>query len=43
MPNISMDKFPTFFGNTLEDAEKHFFKFDNVCAIYNVAEDDVAS
>jgi hypothetical protein len=42
LPNISMDKFPMFFRNTSEDAEKHLVKFDNVCDIYNVVEDDVA-
>jgi hypothetical protein len=42
LPNISMDKFPMFFGNTSEDVEKHLVKFDSVCDIYNVVEDDVA-
>jgi hypothetical protein len=37
-----MNKFPMFFGNTSEDAEKHFIKFDSVCEIYNVVENDVA-
>jgi hypothetical protein len=40
-PNISMDKFPMFFENNSEDAEKHLVKFDNFCDIYNVVEDDV--
>jgi hypothetical protein len=42
LPDISMDKFPMFFGNTSEDAEKHLIKFDSACEIFNVAENDVA-
>jgi hypothetical protein len=42
LPDISMDKFPMFFRNTSEDAEKHLIKFDSACDIYNVVENDVA-
>lgn len=31
-----------FFGNALEDAEKHLIKFDSVCEICNMDENDVA-
>jgi hypothetical protein len=41
-PDISMDKFPIFFGNNLEDVEKHFIKFVSACEIFNVDENDVA-
>jgi hypothetical protein len=42
LPNIYVEKFPIFFGNTSEDAKKHLVKFDSACDIYNVVEDDVA-
>jgi hypothetical protein len=41
MPNISMEKFSTFFGNTLEDAKKHLFRFQCACEIFNLAKDNV--
>jgi hypothetical protein len=42
LPYISMDKFPMFFENILEDAEKHLIKFESSCKIYNVVENHVA-
>jgi hypothetical protein len=41
MPNISMEKFSTFFGNTLEDAEQHLFRFQCACEIFNLTKDNV--
>ena len=41
MPDISIEKFPTFFGNTLKDAEKHFFKFKSTCDVFNISEDNI--
>jgi hypothetical protein len=41
LPDIAMDKFPMFFRNTLEDAEKYLINFDSSCEIYNVAQNDV--
>jgi hypothetical protein len=40
MPDISIEKFSTFFGNTLEDA-KHMFNFKSICHDYNLTEDNV--
>ena len=37
-----MEKFPTLFGNVLEDVEYHFIKLNNDYDIYKVVEDDVA-
>jgi hypothetical protein len=42
LPYISMDKFPMFFRNALEDAVKHLIKFDGAYEIYIVVEDDIA-
>ena len=42
MPSISMEKFPTFFGNASEDAKQHLIKFNNAYNILNVAEENVA-
>jgi hypothetical protein len=42
MPNISMEKFSTFFGNALEDAKKHFFRFQYACEIFNLTKGNVA-
>ena len=36
MPNIPMEKISTFFGNTLEDAEQHLFRFQCACEIFNI-------
>jgi hypothetical protein len=41
MPNISIEKFPTFFGNTSEDAEQHLFKFKSTCDVFNISEDNI--
>jgi hypothetical protein len=37
-----MEKFPTFCRNVSEDANKHLIKFDRVCELFNVAQNDVA-
>ena len=37
-----MEKFPTLFGNILEDAKKHSIEFNNACDIHDVVEDEVA-
>jgi hypothetical protein len=42
LPNISMETFSMFFRNTLEDAENHLVKFDNVFYIYNVVEYEIS-
>jgi hypothetical protein len=42
LPDISMEKFPTFCGNVSEYAEKHLIKFESACEIFNVAQNDVA-
>jgi hypothetical protein len=42
LQDIAMDKFPIFFGNASEDGEKLLIKFESVCEIYNVVENDVA-
>jgi hypothetical protein len=41
MPNISIEMFPIFFGNTLEDGEQHFFKFKSTCDVFNISEDNI--
>jgi hypothetical protein len=41
MPNISIENFSTFFGNTLEDAKQHFFKFKSTYDVFNLTEDNV--
>ena len=41
MPNISMEKISTFFGNDLEDADKHLFRFQCACEIFNLTKDNV--
>jgi hypothetical protein len=41
MPNIPMEKFSTFFGNTSEDAEQHLFRFKCTCDVFNLTEDNV--
>jgi hypothetical protein len=42
LPNISMDKFPMFFGNTSKYEEKHLVKFDCASEIYNVVDNGIA-
>jgi hypothetical protein len=41
MPDIPIEKFSTFFGNTSEDAEQHLFRFKCTCDIFNLTEDNV--
>jgi hypothetical protein len=41
MPDIPIEKFSTFFGNTSEDAEKHLFRFKSTCDVFNLIEDNV--
>jgi hypothetical protein len=41
MPDIPIENFSTFFGNTSEDAEKHLFKFKSTCDVFNLTEDNV--
>jgi hypothetical protein len=36
-----MEKFSIFFGNTLEDAEKHLYRFNCACQIFNLTEDNI--
>jgi len=40
MPNIPIEKFPTFFGITLEDEEKHLFNFKIICDVFNITKDN---
>jgi hypothetical protein len=42
MLDISIEKFPTFFGNTSKDAEQHLFKFKSTCEyVFNLTENNV--
>jgi hypothetical protein len=41
MLDFPIESFSTFFGNTLEDAEKYFFSFKITCEVFNLNEDNV--
>jgi hypothetical protein len=41
IPNITIDFFFTFFGNTSENAEHHLFKLKNTCDVFNITEVNV--
>jgi hypothetical protein len=41
MPNISIEIFSTFFGNTSKDAKQQLFKFKSTCHVFNLTEDNV--
>jgi hypothetical protein len=38
MPNISIEKISTFFGNTSKDVKQHLFKFKITCDVFNLTE-----
>ena len=33
----TFEKFPTFFGNTWEEAKQHLFKFSSACDVFNLS------
>jgi hypothetical protein len=41
MHDIPIEKISTFFGNTLEDGEKHLFRFKITCDVFNLIEYNV--
>jgi hypothetical protein len=43
MPDIPIENFSTLFGNTLEDAKKYLFRFNNTCYVLNLIEENVKS
>jgi hypothetical protein len=41
MPDIPIERFSTFFGNTSEDVYQHLFRFKITCDFFNFTEDNV--
>jgi hypothetical protein len=40
MPHISIEKFPTFFGNTSKDVNQHLLKLKITCHVFNISKDN---
>ena len=41
MPYISMEKYPTFFGNTSKDVKHQLFKFNSECDVFKISENTI--